>query len=106
MGLLDGQIAQLIFNGFKGRLLPGNLRIFVDAGTLDEKGDPVSKIPTTYSCEGFIEEYSEKYRAQAGIPETDLAVNIFAKSLPANVNPAKDSLALFSGQWYQLRTVH
>lgn len=106
MGLLDGQIANAIFNGFKGKLLKGTLRKFVVDQTvgLNTKGDPIAVDPVDYTCEGFVDEYSEFFRAQTGIPDTDCKVCIFAKSLPSGVRPLKDDLAQFQSVWYVLRS--
>jgi len=107
MGLLDGFIASEIYKGFKGKLLKGTLRKFVVDQTvgLNTKGDPISVDPVDYTCEGFVDEYSEFFRAQTGIPDTDCKVCIFAKSLSSGVRPLKDDLAQFQFVWYQLRTV-
>lgn len=107
MGLLDGQIASAIYNGFKGKLLRGTLRKFVvdEAVGLNTKGDPIAVNPVDYTCEGFVDEYSEFFRAQTGIPDTDCKVCIFAKSLSAGVRPLKDDLAQFQSMWYQLKSV-
>ena len=106
-GLLDGYIAAAIYAGFKGRLLKGTLRRNVPSGNLDDYGDATATSPSTWTTEGFTELYSDFFRAQARIPETDLKVNIFAKSLTSGVRPRKDDLASFTQAgvvtWYQLR---
>jgi hypothetical protein len=102
--LLTGQLAKAIYAGFKGKLLSGSLRR-VAPGGLDQYGDTVPGTVTTYPCEGFTDKYDDAYRARAGIPETDLIVNIFAQSLPAGIQPTKDDTAQFLGTWYQLRAV-
>ena len=108
MGLLDGAIAKAIFDGFKGKLLKGTLRrrTAVVAVGLDERGDAISTTTTDYACEGFVDEYSEFFRATAGVPDNESKVAIFAKSLPSGVRPLKDDLVLFGGQWWQLKTVN
>ncbi|GGB00540.1 hypothetical protein GCM10011491_30930 [Brucella endophytica] len=102
--LLTGQIAKAIYAGFKGKLLTGQLRQ-QSAGGLDEYGDPTPGTVTLSPMQGFTDEYDDAYRARAGIPETDLIVNIFAQSLPAGIRPGKDDKAQFLGQWYQIRAV-
>lgn len=104
-GLLTGKIAKAIFKGFKGKLLKGTLRHDVPSSTLDANGDPASSTRTTFSVEGFTDEYSAFYRAQAGIPETDLKVNIFAESITPRTTPTKDGRVTFGGVWYRLRKV-
>lgn len=107
MGLLDGQLSKAIYSGFKGKLLAGTLRRVDPSGSggLDELGDPIGTVPTTWSCEGFTEAYSDAFRAAAGIPLLDLKVNIFAKSLAAGVSPSKDDQVYMGGKWYQLRNI-
>ncbi|WEX10283.1 hypothetical protein [Chelativorans sp. AA-79] len=102
--LLTGQLAKAIYAGFKGKLLAGQLRQ-QSSGGVDEYGDPIPGPVTLYAMQGFTDEYDDAYRARAGIPETDLIVNIFAQSLPAGIQPGKDDKAQFLGQWYQLRGV-
>lgn len=106
-GLLDGFLADAIYKGFKNKLLIGTLRrmSFVRAEGLDERGDPNRRTPTDYLCQGFTDEYSEFFRATAGVPDTDLKVCVFGKSLPAGVRPQKDDYVQFRSTWYQLRTV-
>lgn len=106
-GLLSGQIADAIFKGFKGKLLKGTLRrrVVDQSVGLDDRGDPIAVEPTDYTCEGFVDEYSEFFRAQTGVPDTDSKVCIFAKSLPAGVRPIKDDLVQFNSQWWHLKTV-
>lgn len=106
-GLLEGQIADLIYKGFKNKLLTGTLRRRAASAAvgLDEYGDPISSPPTDWTCQGFTDEYSEFLRGSLGIPDTDLKVSIFAKSLPSGVRPLKDDLVRFQSVWYLLRTV-
>lgn len=103
-GLLTGKIAKAVFKGFKGKLLTGTLRHDEPSTTLDENGDPTSVVITRPSIEGFTDEYTAFYRAQAGIPETDLKVNIFAESSPG-LTPTKDDRVTFLSVWYRLRRV-
>lgn len=104
MGLLDGDIAKQIFAGFKGKLLKGTLRVETESMGNDEYGDPLATTITTHAMEGFTDEYSAFFRAQSGIPDTDLKVCIFAQSMPG-MTPAKDDKAKFRNQWYQIRKV-
>lgn len=110
MGLLDGNLATAIYKGFKGKLLVGIIRQHTtpDSGSLDALGDPIEIDPVDTAMEGFVDGYSAFYRAQAGIPETDMKVCIFAKSCPS-VTPSKDDLVRFTQAgvqtWYQVRAV-
>lgn len=114
MGLLDGQLAQSIYDGFKGKLLSGQFyqHAVADSGGLDERGDPLLSEPADSgtACEGFIDVYSAFTRAQAGIPETDLKVCLFGKSMPG-VTPDRDNLfhvtgptgSIYLNRWFQVR---
>jgi len=106
-GLLDGQLASAIYAGFKNKLLVGTLRrrAVDEAEGLDALGDPQHFTETDYTCQGFVDNYSEFFRMSLGIPDTELKVCIFAKSLPAGVRPLKDDLVRFQSIWYQLKTV-
>jgi len=101
--LLEGQIAKAIYAGFKGKLLTGTLRREIPGGSNDEHGDPETITVSTYDLQGFADEYSDAFKAQAGIPVADLKVCIFAQSL--SVRPAKDDQVRFGSTWYQLRKV-
>lgn len=105
MGILDGPLADTVFNAFRGKLKTGVLRITAHpiSGALDGRGDPTEAAPTDYPIEGFTSRYSDYARAQLGIPDTDLKVSIFAKSLPAGIEPAKDSKVRIGNQWHQIR---
>lgn len=105
MGLLDGQIADAIYAGFKGKLKTGVLRKVVigQSAGLDDKGDPIDVAPVDYPFEGFTSQYKADFMARAGIPDTDLKVSIFAKSLDAGIAPANDDKAYIDGVWYQIR---
>lgn len=115
MGLLDGDLARSIYQGFRGRLLGGVIRR--DAApenvTLDAYGDPETTEPTVLPIEGFDENYSAFSRAQAGIPDTDVAINIMGYPL-GDFRPAeKDLIRLdrkaangaVTSRWFEVRRV-
>jgi hypothetical protein len=104
MALLTGDLAKAIYSGFKGKLLTGELRRETPSAAVDEYGDPLAPTISYTAIEGFTSSYSEFFRAQAGIPDTDLKVQIFAQSAPSLV-PNKDDKVLFLNQWYQVRKV-
>ena len=103
--LLD-KIPKQIFAGFKGKLLAGVLRRPAPGPLLDDYGDPTTTVVTTYNCQGFVDNFSVFYLAQAGIPLTDIKWNIFAASLTGSLVPQKDDQVQFREQWYQIRTVN
>lgn len=51
--------------------------------------------------EGFVDTYSAFYKAQAGIPESDVKILIIAGSL--SITPRKDDQIQFRGVWYKVR---
>lgn len=103
MALLDGQIRNAIASGFAGRLLKGTLTRTTPGGGLDKYGDPISPTTTTYPCEGFVENFSAFYRAQAGIPDTDVKILLIAGLI--DTVPQKDDRVTFRGTVYQIRRV-
>lgn len=107
VGLLEGAIAKAIYDGFKGKLLKGTLRRTApdSAAGLDKLGDPQDVEKLSWRCQGFVDNYSEAFRTQHQIPDTDAKVCIFAKSLPAGVRPQKDDIVeIPTGTSYQLRS--
>lgn len=110
MGILDGDLAASIYEGFAGELLTGTIRNYTtpESGALDQYGDPVELATVSSSIEGFVENYDAAYRMRAGIPETDMKVNWFAKSAPGIV-PVQDSIISMvqagAATWYQVRRV-
>jgi len=109
VGILDGQLAATIYAGFRGRLSKGRLlRVGVgESGGLDALGDAKATGQELYGLEGFADDYSDFFRAQAGIPETDVKVCIFGASLPKGIRPLKDDKVALTRAgvetWYQLR---
>jgi len=110
---LDG-MAGAIFAGFKGQLRKGVIRrLGPGAGGLDGHGRPQQPVPTLSPLEGFVDDYSDFTRAQAGIPAHDRRVNIFGASLPPGFTPRKDDMVRLDypaangaparAEWYQLR---
>lgn len=110
MGLLDGDLAQSIYDGFKGRLLTGIIRqeAVPVSGGLDGKGDPVELTPADTAIEGFYEDYDAMYLARSGLPKESVKVSIFAKSAPTIIPKRDDKVRLDQAgveTWYQLRRV-
>lgn len=106
MGLLDGDLAESIYAGFKGRLIAGALRriLIPESGALDRLGDAIDVAPEDLPIEGFTEHYSAAFRAKAGIPQTDLNVCFFAATI-SGIRPLPDWQARLGSKWYQLRAV-
>ena len=97
--LLEGALAKSIAQAFKGKLIAGTLRRS-STTSVDSKGDPVVAT-ADYPFNGFTDTYSVYTKAAAGIPETDLKVNILGASIA--VVPRKDDQVQLGGQWFHLR---
>lgn len=98
---LESQIAKAIFKGFKGNLLKGVLTRTTPGGTLDSHGDPTGVAVTTFGFEGFAENFTAFYRAQAGIPDGDVSILILAQSI--KTVPTTEDRVTLRGATYQLR---
>ena len=99
--LLDGGLARIIGRAVDGLMLDGVLTRGVST-TADERGNPV-ETDDEYPFRGFTENYSATYRATAGIPSTDLAVNIIAASIATT--PKIDDRVTMRGTTYRIRSV-
>ena len=62
--------------------------------SLDEHGDSITT-PQEFVVEGFHDNFDEKYRNQAGIPETDSVVTLILGN--CQVDPIKDDLITLPG---------
>lgn len=99
---LEGQLRNAIANGFKGKLLVGTLTRMVRGG-VDEYGDPIST-PNEFRVEGFVDQYSDAYKAQAGIPAQDVKIILIAGN--SATQPQKEDNISFAGYpTYQVREV-
>lgn len=106
---LENQLPNALFAGFKGKTLQGRLRRTTSgaSGDLDAEGDPTAVGADFHALEGFPDNFSAYFRATAGIPEADVKLCIFARSLPAGITPSKDDQIGLTRNgvetWYQLR---
>jgi hypothetical protein len=99
---LESQLRNAIAKGFKGRLLTGTLTRIINGG-VDEYGDP-STTTQTFRVEGFVDAYSDAYRAQAGIPETDSKITLIAGN--SAVEPIKlDRIQFTNWPLFEVRVV-
>lgn len=103
MGLLDGQIANELFRGFKGKLLKGTLQRNVYQDINDLNGDRIPHSKATYSFEGFDASYNQYEKLKYNIPESDCKIVIFTKSI--TTTPVKDDYIYIRSRWVQLRAV-
>jgi hypothetical protein len=107
VSLLEGELRDAVAEALRDELLSGTLRRTeraLSAGR-DEHGDPTDLVQRSWDVVGFVEGYSEAFRAQAGIPATDVRVNLLAGTLPATVRPTPDDRVEVGGKTYQLRRV-
>lgn len=99
---LEGQLRNAIAKGFRGKLRVGTLTRMIP-GSVDEYGDPVST-PTEFRVEGFVDTYSDFYRAQAGIPQNDVKIVLIAGN--SATEPKKEDEISFAGYpTYQVREI-
>jgi hypothetical protein len=104
MGLLDGDLSQSLYQGFKGRLLKGELRRYGGSDTLDSHGDPEPAPYQSWQIEGYEDDYSAFTRASAGIPDTDFKLCFFAASAnPSGLVPQEGDVANLGRGWASIR---
>lgn len=112
MGLLDSGLDRSLYASFKGKLLRGVIRraVISPDAELDDDGDPAVVSPIDTPIEGFPEAYSRNTMATAGIPSTDLKLNIFAASMPGVSPQVHQQVRLdrragvnVTSQWYEIR---
>jgi hypothetical protein len=103
MGMLDGDLAAALYNGFKGKLLSGEIvrNVGATSSDLDAHGDPTDVGQDRWEVEGFFDNYSRFTRAQAGIPDSTIKVCVFAQSAPG-WTPQKDDLVRLGDRWARL----
>lgn len=102
--LFETQVADLVAQGFQGKLLTGTLRRNV-AATVDSEGDPVLGTPLLFSVQGIRENFSTFYATFNGIPNTDVKIMLIANLTVPFTLPIKDDLIYIRGQWHMLRKV-
>lgn len=105
--LLERQLKQQIAKAFKGKLTKGTLRRTESAG-LDSWGDPLANTTTDSAFEGIREDFSALYKAQAGIPDTDVGILILLGSMRPEITPKQDDLVFLKtpwNKWYKCRRV-
>lgn len=105
--ILERQLKSKIAKAFKGKLLKGTLRRITAAG-LDAYGDPTSPTVQNVAFEGVRDTFSAYYKAQAGIPDTDVSILIILGSMNPALTPNQDDKVYVStpwNKWYQVRKV-
>lgn len=113
MRLLDGDLPRQTYAAFRGKTLSGIARRTAspESAALDGFGDPAPAPPQDFKIEGFTEAYSRYTLATAGIPATDVKLNIFAASAPGYRPQENDQVRLdrrqpngqMISEWVQIR---
>ncbi|MGB3834819.1 MAG: hypothetical protein WA975_23475 [Mesorhizobium sp.] len=91
-----------IAKGFKGKLKQGVIRR-TTAGTVDQWGDPVPGSFQTFGFEGIRESLDARWAAQAGIPETDIAILVLLGS--TTIEPKQGDTVQIEGKTHLVRRV-
>jgi len=99
---LEGSLKKAVAKGFKGKLLKGIVRKVV-ASAVNNQGDIVPTGIRDYPFEGIRENFSAYYKAQAGIPDTDVSILIILGL--TTTTPDKDDKIYINGTWYQVRKI-
>jgi len=102
---LEGTLAKALDRGFKGTSLVGQVyrRVVLPEFGIDEYGKPRARQGNIWDCRGFLSRWKDSFR-NPGV-RADTQVNIFAASLPDGIEPLKDDMVQFRGDWYQLSQV-
>ena len=95
-------INKSVTKSLKGRLACGVLTRSV-ATTVNDFGDPSITEKQTFPFEGLRSDFSALYRAQAGIPDTDVQILILAGTL--KTTPQKDDVLELGGRRYRTRKI-
>jgi hypothetical protein len=107
VGSFLDQMAGQIYAGFKGKLYSGVIRRMEGGAGNDPHGRPLGRAPAFYRCEGFRDDYSDRQRADAGIPQTSVRINIFGASIDPATKPRLDDLVRLDPpggpEWYKLK---
>lgn len=97
------KIAGTVARAFRGKLNVGTLHRYTPGTGVDSRGDPLPGTWAAHSFEGILEDYDDAYRAQAGIPQTDVHILILAGSIA--VEPGKEDVIEIKGGKYQARAI-
>lgn len=101
MGLLDGQLQQIFGSAFGPLLLDGI--IHSTTRTDDGQGGYISGVAVQYPCKLFSETYSDFFRTQSGIPDTD--IRIIALQLDVGYQPTTDDEVEMQGRRYKIMAI-
>ena len=103
--LLTGEFKARMTARFKGKLLPGTLRREVPGAGVDAYGDPNAGTIQIFSFEGMRQTYDARFRAQAGIPDTDVGIFLLLGLVSPETEPRPGDQVSIDDQWYQVRHI-
>lgn len=103
MGLLDGELAAIIGDAFGDADIFLDATLTVDGPTTGPNYDPTPGTPTVYPCKAIVENYSDYFRKNALVEESDRKVMILATSLA--VKPVEGNRITVSGLTLTVVTV-
>lgn len=98
--ILETALRAQIASAFAGQLLTCTLRR-VASETVDAKGHPVDGTVTTFTFDGFVDNFTAAFATAAGVPVTDARLTIISGSL--STTPEADDQVKVRSTWYQLR---
>lgn len=105
--LLEGALKTKIAAAFKGKLTVGTIRRETTAA-VNSLGDTITPTVATYSFNGIRETFSARYRVQALIPETDVAILVLLGSVVPATTPKQEDLIYLStpwNKWHKVRNI-
>lgn len=98
--LLESALKAQVASALAGQLLTCTLRR-VASTTVDSKGDPVPGAATTFTFDGFDDDFRLEFAQAAGVPVTDRRITVISGSL--STTPQQDDQVKIRSRWYQLR---
>lgn len=104
MGLrreLLGGLRARVNAAFAGQLIPAELIRKLSAPGLDPLGDPIVTTTERTAVQAVVDDYSDFFRATAGIPDTDVKLILIGCQQPCK----DDIVELCDGRQYQVRSV-
>lgn len=101
---LEGSLAKSIYKGMKGLFLDATIiRDTLPAGSPDAPFDPLAPTQSMFSCKAIVETYSDFYKLNGLVKDTDRKFIILTQSL--SITPAPGDRITIRGQTYTLYSV-
>lgn len=99
----EGPLRRALAAGFKGHLSTGIIRRYTY--TMNSFGDRVPSGHTDYTFEGIRDDFNALYRAQAGIPDSDVRVMVILGLVKPPTTPVQTDKIFIKNQWHEVRQV-